>query len=163
VNVTGIYLVADEARGIWDLQGLRGSIVVTTSVNGVVSKRGSLAYDVSKAAANHLVRELAVELAPRIRVNAVAPATVVVGSSMFPRDRVLASLAKYKIVHDSSESTESLRDKLAAFYAERTLTKSPILPEDQADAILFLLGDQSQKTTGQIIAVDGGLQEAFLR
>lgn len=163
VNVTGIYLVADEARAIWDLQGLRGSVVVTTSVNGVVSKRGSLAYDVSKAAANHLIRELAVELAPRIRVNAVAPATVVVGSSMFPRDRVLASLAKYKIAHEPTESTESLRDKLAAFYAERTLTKSPILPEDQAEAILFLLGDQSQKTTGQIIAVDGGLQEAFLR
>jgi NAD(P)-dependent dehydrogenase (short-subunit alcohol dehydrogenase family) len=163
VNVTGVYLVADEAKKIWDAQGLRGSMVVTTSVNAVVSKRGSLAYDASKAAANHLVRELAVELAPRIRVNAVAPATVVAGSAMFPRDRVIASLTKYKIPHSESESTEALRDKLATFYAERTLTKSPILPEDQAEAILFLLGDQSQRTTGQILAVDGGLQEAFMR
>ena len=138
-------------------------MVVTTSVNGVVSKRGSLAYDASKAAANHLVRELAVELAPRIRVNAVAPATVVAGSSMFPRDRVIASLSKYKIAVSESESTEALREKLAAFYAERTLTKTPILPEDQAEGILFLLGDLSQRTTGQILAVDGGLQEAFMR
>ena len=163
VNVTGVFLIADEAKKIWESQGLRGSMVVTTSVNGVVSKRGSMAYDASKAAANHLVRELAIELAPRIRVNAVAPATVVAGSAMFPRDRVIASLAKYQIPHQTSESTEALRDKLAAFYADRTLTKTPILPEDQAEAILFLLGDQSQRTTGQILAVDGGLHEAFMR
>jgi NAD(P)-dependent dehydrogenase (short-subunit alcohol dehydrogenase family) len=163
VNVTGVFLVADEAKQIWDAQALRGSMVVTTSVNAVVSKRGSLAYDASKAAANHLVRELAVELAPRIRVNAVAPATVVAGSAMFPRDRVLASLAKYKIPFSETESTDALRNKLAAFYAQRTLIKSAILPEDQAEAILFLLGDQSKCTTGQILAVDGGLQEAFMR
>ncbi len=163
VNVTGVFLVADETKKIWESQGLRGSMVVTTSVNGIVSKRGSMAYDASKAAANHLVRELAIELAPRIRVNAVAPATVVAGSAMFPRDRVIASLAKYQIPHQTSESTEDLRDKLAAFYADRTLTKTPILPEDQAEAILFLLGDQSQRTTGQILAVDGGLHEAFMR
>jgi len=163
VNVTGVFLVADEAKTIWDAQGLPGSMVVTTSANAIVSKRGSLAYDTSKAAANHLVRELAIELAPRIRVNAVAPATVVAGSAMFPRDRVIASLAKYKISFDEADSTEALRDKLAKFYAERTLTKRPILPDDQAAAILFLLGDQSQCTTGQILAVDGGLPEAFLR
>jgi NAD(P)-dependent dehydrogenase (short-subunit alcohol dehydrogenase family) len=163
VNVTGVFLIADEARAIWEAQGLRGSMVVTTSVNAVVSKRGSFAYDASKAAANHLVRELAIELAPNIRVNAVAPATVVAGSAMFPRDRVIASRTKYKIAFDAAESTETLRGKLAAFYAERTLTKTPILPEDQAEAILFLVGDQSQRTTGQVLAVDGGLHEAFLR
>jgi rhamnulose-1-phosphate aldolase/alcohol dehydrogenase len=163
VNVTGVFLVADEAKTIWDAQGLPGSMVVTTSANAIVSKRGSLAYDTSKAAANHLVRELAIELAPRIRVNAVAPATVVAGSAMFPRDRVIGSLAKYKISFDEADSTEALRDKLAKYYAERTLTKRPILPDDQAAAILFLLGDQSQCTTGQILAVDGGLPEAFLR
>ena len=163
VNVIGPFLVADEARKIWQAQGLRGSMVITTSVNGMVSKKGSLAYDSSKAAANHLVRELAVELAPLIRVNAVAPATVVAGSSMFPRDRVIASLTKYAIPFSESESTEDLRDKLARFYADRTLTKAPIVPSDQAEAIMFLIGDKSSKTTGQLLAVDGGLVEAFVR
>ena len=137
VNVMGGYLVADEARAVWQRQGLRGALVLTTSVNAVVAKPGSLAYDASKAAANHLVRGLAVELAPLVRVNGLAPATVVAGSSMFPRDRVIASLAKYKIVFEDSESTESLRDKLAGFYAERTLTKSPITPDDQAEVAVF--------------------------
>ena len=163
VNVVGSYLVADEARRIWSEQGLRGSLVVTTSVNAVVSKRGSLAYDTSKAAANHLVRELAIELAPLVRVNAVAPATVVEGSAMFPRDRVIASLAKYKIPYSGDADTETLRALLAGFYAERTLTKSPITPADQAEAIWFLLSERSGKTTGQVFPVDGGLVEAFMR
>jgi rhamnulose-1-phosphate aldolase/alcohol dehydrogenase len=163
VNVMGGYLVADEAKPLWTRQGLRGALVLTTSVNAVVSKPGSVAYDTSKAAANHLMRELAVELAPLVRVNALAPATVVAGSSMFPRDRVIASLTKYKIAFEEAEDTESLRNKLAGFYAERTLTKSPITPEDQAEAAVFLISQRSSKTTGQVISVDGGLHEAFLR
>src|SRR5215468_10388503 len=138
INVTGAFLVADEANKIFKRQGLTTNIVLTTSANAVVAKKGSLAYDTSKAAANHLARELAVELAPLTRVNAVAPATVVKGSSMFPRDRVIASLAKYKIPYAEDEPTESLTQKLAHFYAERTLTRSPITPGDQAEAFYLL-------------------------
>ena len=163
INVAGPYFVADEAAKIWSEQGLKGSMVVTTSANAVVSKKGSLAYDTSKAAANHLLRELAVELAPLVRVNGVAPATVVAGSGMFPRDRVIASLTKYEISFSDSEETEDLRDKLAQFYADRTLTKVPITPRDQANGMLFMLSETSAKTTGQILPVDGGLHEAFLR
>lgn len=163
VNVTGAYVVADEANRVFRRQGLPASVVLTTSANGVVAKKGSLAYDASKAAANHLVRELAVEMAPLVRVNAVAPATVVKGSTMFPRDRVVASLVKYEIPFADSETTEDLRDKLAAFYAKRTLTRSPIEPEDQAEAILLLVSRRLAKTTGHVIPVDGGLQEGFLR
>ncbi len=163
INVTGSYLVATEANAIWKKQGLPGQLVLTTSANAVVAKKGSVAYDVSKAAANHLVRELAIELSPLIRVNGVAPATVVQGSAMFPRDRVIASLAKYKIAYDEEESTESLTEKLAQFYAERTLTRSPITPSDQAEAFFLLVSERLSKTTGQIITVDGGLHEAFLR
>ena len=163
INVSGLYLVADEARAIWQAQGLRGSLVLTTSANAVVAKRGSVAYDTSKAAANHLVRELAVELAPLVRVNGVAPATVIQGSAMFPRERVIASLAKYKIPYAEDETSEVLTEKLAQFYAERTLTKNPITPADQAEAIFLLLTDRLSKTTGQIITVDGGLPDAFLR
>jgi NAD(P)-dependent dehydrogenase (short-subunit alcohol dehydrogenase family) len=163
INVTGAYLVADEAAKIWREQGLKASFVVTTSANAVVSKKGSVAYDASKAAANHLVRELAVELAPLVRVNGVAPATVVQGSAMFPRNRVIASLAKYNIPYQESEGDEALRDRLAKFYAERTLTRQPITPADQAEAIFLLLSNRLSKTTGQILSVDGGLHEAFLR
>jgi NAD(P)-dependent dehydrogenase (short-subunit alcohol dehydrogenase family) len=154
----GAYLVADEARAIFARQALRGSMVLTTSVNATVSKKGSLAYDASKAAANHLTRGLAVELAPLVRVNALAPATVVEGSTMFPRDRVLVSLHKYGILFQESEDTATLRQKLADFYAHRTLTGCAITPADQAEAIFFLLSDRSSKTTGQVLPVDGGLE-----
>jgi NAD(P)-dependent dehydrogenase (short-subunit alcohol dehydrogenase family) len=137
--------------------------VLTTSVNAVVAKKGSLAYDTSKAAANHLVRELAVTLAPLVRVNGVAPATVVQGSAMFPRERVISSLAKYQIAYTEDEPTEALTAKLAQFYADRTLLKRPITPADQAEAIFLLLTQRLRQTTGQVIGVDGGLHEAFLR
>lgn len=163
VNVTGSYIVGDEAARTWKEQGLRGNLVLTTSANAVVAKKGSLAYDTSKAAANHLVRELAIELAPLVRVNGVAPATVVQGSAMFPRDRVIGSLAKYNIAYTDDEATESLVRKLAQFYADRTLTKAPITPADQAEAYFLLVSQRLSKTTGQIITVDGGLHEAFLR
>jgi len=163
INVTGSYLVADEAAKTWKEQGLRGNLVLTTSANAVVAKKGSVAYDTSKAAANHLTRELAIELAPLVRVNAVAPATVVQGSAMFPRERVIASLAKYQIPYSEEEPTEVLTQKLAQFYADRTLTRSPITPADQAEAFYLLLTNRLSKTTGQVIAVDGGLHEAFLR
>ncbi len=164
INVTGLYLVADEAfHSLLKYQNLPARIILTTSANAVVAKKGSLAYDTSKAAANHLVRELAVELAPLVRVNGVAPATVVKGSAMFPRERVIASLAKYDIPYAQDEADDSLTGKLAQFYADRTLTKTPIEPEDQAEAFYILLTEKLSKTTGQIITVDGGLHEAFLR
>ncbi|MEY4445954.1 MAG: hypothetical protein RL444_1067 [Verrucomicrobiota bacterium] len=163
LNVTGSYLVADEAYKTWKEQGLRGNLVLTTSANAAVAKKGSVAYDTSKAAANHLVREMAMELSPLIRVNGVAPATVVQGSAMFPRDRVIASLAKYNIPYTDDEATDSLTTKLSRFYADRTLTKNPITPADQAEAYFLLVTNRLSKTTGQVITVDGGLHEAFLR
>jgi rhamnulose-1-phosphate aldolase/alcohol dehydrogenase len=163
INVTGSYLVGDEAFKTWKEQGLKGQLVLTTSANAAVAKKGSVAYDVSKAAGNHLVRELAIELAPLVRVNGVAPATVVQGSAMFPRDRVIGSLAKYNIPYTDNEATESLVKKLAQFYADRTLTKAPITPADQAEAYFLLVSQRLSKTTGQVITVDGGLHEAFLR
>ncbi len=163
INVTGAYIVADEANKVFKRQGLPANVVLTTSANAVVAKKGSLAYDTSKAAANHLVRELAIELSPLVRVNAVAPATVVKGSTMFPRDRVIASLAKYAIEFSEDEDTEDLRGKLANFYAKRTLTQTAIEPDDQAEAIFLLVTKRLGKTTGHVIPVDGGLQDGFLR
>jgi rhamnose utilization protein RhaD (predicted bifunctional aldolase and dehydrogenase)/NAD(P)-dependent dehydrogenase (short-subunit alcohol dehydrogenase family) len=163
INVTANHRLADELAKIFREQDLDGSIVLTSSANAVVSKRGSEAYDVSKAALSHFVRELAISLAPKVRVNGISPATVVKGSTMFPRDRVTASLTKYGIKFDPQATDEELREQLAGFYAKRTLTHHSIDPEDCAAAILFLAGPQSRCTTGHLIPVDGGLTEAFLR
>jgi rhamnose utilization protein RhaD (predicted bifunctional aldolase and dehydrogenase)/NAD(P)-dependent dehydrogenase (short-subunit alcohol dehydrogenase family) len=163
INVTANHRLADELAKILREQNLDGSIVLTSSANAVVPKHGSEAYDVSKAALSHLVRELAISLAPKVRVNGISPATVVKGSTMFPRDRVIASLTKYEIKFDPRETDEQLRGLLAEFYARRTLTHQPIDPEDCAAAILFLAGPGSRCTTGHLIPVDGGLTEAFLR
>ncbi len=163
INVSSNHVLAEEAGAILKAQRLPASIVLTSSANAVVPKHGSEPYDVSKAAINHLIRELAVGFGPHIRVNGIAPATVVSGSAMFPRDRVIASLEKYQIAFGADETTEALRDKLAAFYAQRTITKRPIQPIDCANAICFLASEVSGKTTGHVIPVDGGLPEAFLR
>ena len=163
VNVTANYMLTDEAHPVFTAQGIDGSIVLTSSANAVVAKRGTEAYDVSKAALSHLVRELAVTYSPKVRVNGISPATVVKGSTMFPRDRVIASLKKYNLVHDEKASDDELRNELAKFYARRTLTAQPIDPRDCAQAILFLAGPHTPCTTGHIIPVDGGLTEAFLR
>jgi rhamnose utilization protein RhaD (predicted bifunctional aldolase and dehydrogenase)/NAD(P)-dependent dehydrogenase (short-subunit alcohol dehydrogenase family) len=163
VNVTANYLLADEAAKVFAEQGIDASVVLTSSANAVVAKRGSEAYDVSKAALSHLVRELAVSMAPKVRVNGISPATVVKGSTMFPRDRVIASLKKYKLPFEEKMTDDELRNELAKFYATRTLTHQPIDPKDCAQAILFLAGPLARCTTGHLIPVDGGLTEAYLR
>ncbi len=163
VNVTGNYLLAQQTEWVFKDQDLDCAMVLTSSANAIVPKKGSEAYDTSKAALNHLVRELAIKLSPQVRVNAIAPATVVAESSMFPRDRVMQSLKKYKISFSESQTTEELQARLGDFYAQRTLTKKPILPQDCARAVLWLISDESAKTTGHVIPVDGGLSEAFLR
>jgi rhamnose utilization protein RhaD (predicted bifunctional aldolase and dehydrogenase)/NAD(P)-dependent dehydrogenase (short-subunit alcohol dehydrogenase family) len=163
INVKANYLLADEAARILREQDLDSTLLLVSSANAVVPKRGSEAYDVSKAAVNHLVRELAVSLAPKVRVNGICPATVIKGSTMFPRDRVISSLKKYGIPFEDSLSDDALRALLANFYAGRTLTHRAIDPKDCAEAILFLSGPKSCCTTGHLIPVDGGLAEAFLR
>ena len=104
-------------------QNLDASIVLTSSANAVVAKRGSEAYDVSKAALSHLVRELAISLSPKIRVNGISPATVIKGSTMFPRDRVIASLKKYEIPYEDSRQRRP-----AAHFAGRVLCQAHAHP-----------------------------------
>src|SRR6201993_538136 len=157
------FLLVEEVARIFQEQGLLGSIVLTSSANAIVPKRGSEAYDVSKAALSHLIRELAVSHAPLVRINGISPATVVKGSTMFPRDRVITSLKKYNIPFQEGSSDDELRGLLAKFYAGRTLPHVPIDPSPCAQAILFLAGPKAPCTTGHLIPVDGGLTDAFLR
>jgi len=163
VNVTANYLLATEAARIFEDQKLHGNIVFTSSGNAVIAQGGSEAYDVSKAALSHLVRELAVALAPNIRVNAISPATIIRGSSMFPRDQLQASLTRFKIPFQDQFSDEELRHRLGTFFAERTLTHKIIETADCAEAILYLASPRARCTTGHVVPVDGGIVDAFLR
>jgi rhamnose utilization protein RhaD (predicted bifunctional aldolase and dehydrogenase)/NAD(P)-dependent dehydrogenase (short-subunit alcohol dehydrogenase family) len=164
INLLASYIVADEGKELMARQGSGGSIILFSSANAIVPKKGTFAYDTSKAAVSHLVREFAIECAPHgIRVNGIAPASVVEGSLQFHRERVMMSLAKYNIPFKESESDEALRDKLAHFYGQRTLLKKPVTPAAIAEAALLLAGPRLSLTTGQILPVDAGLTEAFLR
>jgi rhamnulose-1-phosphate aldolase/alcohol dehydrogenase len=165
VNLLGSYVPADEAIEIFKAQKTGGSICLISSANAVVAKQGSFAYDVSKAALSHLVRELAVQGgAHGVRVNAVAPASVVEGSLQFPKERVITSLEKYGVTFDKNDDVEILRQKLAKFYAQRTLLKRPVTPAMVAEAVVLLLQDNLVGlTTGHVLPVDAGLPEAFLR
>jgi len=73
------------------------------------------------------------------------------------------SLHHYIACDLGAESGRVMLGTRAQFYADRTLTKQPITPADQAEAIFLLLTKRLSKTTGQVISVDGGLHEAFLR
>src|SRR5436305_14849395 len=92
INITGNYFLLRELEWVLRDQKLPAAMVLTSSANAVVPKHGSDAYDISKTALNHLIRELAVGFGPLVRVNGIAPATVVAGSTSFPRCRVIHSL-----------------------------------------------------------------------
>ena len=124
-------------------QGLPASIVLTSSANAVVPKPGSEPYDVSKAAINHLIRELAIGLGPLVRVNGIAPATVVAGSAMFPRDRVIVSLKKYR-----SRSTSRSRPRAARQAGGVLRAAHDHAPADSADRLRqrdLLAGRRSER------------------
>ncbi len=78
-------------------------------------------------------------------------------------ESVVHTAAGIDIPFGEDEDTEVLRDRLAGFYAQRTLTKTPVTPADQAEVAYLLTSSKLSKTVGQIISVDGGLQDAFLR
>ncbi|MGM7671679.1 SDR family oxidoreductase [Microbacterium sp. A93] len=137
VNVIGTLAWTQESvRAGLGSQVTGGVVVNLSSVTGEVSSPGIGWYGVSKAAVSHLTRTLSVELAPRIRVNAVAPAVV---KTRFAR-------ALY----------EGREEEVASAYPMGRLGA----PEDVADAVAYLCSDGSAWITGQVLNVDGGLLNA---
>ncbi|WP_460772806.1 SDR family oxidoreductase [Microbacterium sp. GXF7504] len=136
VNVLGTLAWTQAAvrQGLGDRPG--AAVVNLSSVTGDVPSHGIGWYGVSKAAVSHLTRTLSVELAPRIRVNAVAPAVV---KTTFAR-------ALY----------EGREEEVAAAYPMGRLGT----PEDVADAVAYLCGDGAGWVTGQVLTLDGGLLNA---
>lgn len=154
VMARGSFLVSREAARIMIDQGLGGDIVYVTSKNASFAGPSNIAYSAAKADQAHQVRLLAVELGEYgIRVNAVAPDGVVQGSGIFAGGWGANRAAVYGIEEKD----------LGAFYAQRTILKREVVPEDVASVISLLACDELARTTGTVIPVDGGVAAAFVR
>lgn len=154
VNATGHFLICREAMRAFRRQSLGGNIVVVATKNIVAPGKDFGAYSASKAAQAQLARVLAIEGGDDgVRVNMVNPDAVIEGSGLWSQEVREARAAAYGIPVE----------KLEHYYAMRNLLKTKITGQDVAEAVLFLASDRSSKTTGTMIAVDGGVREAFPR
>jgi meso-butanediol dehydrogenase/(S,S)-butanediol dehydrogenase/diacetyl reductase len=134
-NLTGTFAMCREVAIPMGETG-SGSIVNIASIGGLVGYPGSVGYQSSKGAVVQMTRTLAVEWGPRqIRVNAVAPGHVAT-----------------ELVKKQWLTEPELRD----FFLSRTPLNRLALPEDIANAVLFLASDAASSITGQTVAVDGG-------
>ncbi|HEY0411702.1 MAG TPA: bifunctional rhamnulose-1-phosphate aldolase/short-chain dehydrogenase [Allosphingosinicella sp.] len=154
VLVEGYFLAARAAFPLMRLQK-GGSIVFIGSKNALAATPNASAYASAKAAALHLARCLALEGAgDGIRVNVVNPDAVIRGSKIWDGKWREERADAYGV-----DPGEELED----FYRQRSMLKRAVLPEDVAEAVLFLASDASAKSTGNIINVDGGNAQAFTR
>ncbi len=154
VMAKGSFLVAREAARIMIDQAMGGDIVYVCSKNALFAGPNNVAYGAAKADQAHQVRLLAAELGEfGIRVNGVNPDAVVRGSGIFAKGWGAQRAAVYGVPED----------ELGNFYAQRTLLKREVLPEDVAAAVFALTGGDLALTTGLHIPVDAGVAAAFLR
>ncbi|MFT2010480.1 bifunctional aldolase/short-chain dehydrogenase [Pontibacter sp. 13R65] len=154
VLVKGQFLVSKEAVKVLRKQATGGDIVNIASKNGIVSGPNNVAYGTAKAAQMHMSRLLAAELGPdKIRVNVVNPDAVIRGSKIWGSGWAAGRAKAYGI------SIE----ELPAYYAKRTVLNEEILAEDIANAVFVFVGGLMNKSTGNVLNVDGGVPAAFLR
>jgi NAD(P)-dependent dehydrogenase (short-subunit alcohol dehydrogenase family) len=154
VMAKGSFLVAQAAARAMIDQQLGGDIVYIASKNAILAGPDNIAYSATKADQAHQVRLLAAELGKyQIRVNGVNPDGVVQGSGIFASGWGAQRAAVYGVP----------QDELGAFYAQRTLLKREVLPEDVANVVAALCSDEFSRTTGALVPVDGGVAGAFLR
>jgi rhamnulose-1-phosphate aldolase/alcohol dehydrogenase len=154
VMARGSFLVSREAARVMIEQGRGGDIIYIASKNAIFAGPNNLAYGASKADQAHQVRLLAAELGEHgIRVNGINPDAVVRGSGIFARGWGAQRAAVYGVEEE----------KLGEYYAQRTLLKREVLPEDVASAVFALTAGDLSQTTGLLIPVDAGVAAAFLR
>jgi len=154
VNSTGHFLVAREAMRVMIAQGIGGALVFVATKNVMAPGKDFAAYSAAKAAEAQLAKVLALEGAPHgIRSNIVNPDAVFQDSRLWSDD----------VRRQRAQAQGITVDQLEDFYRKRNLLGARILPEDVAEAVLFLASDRSAKTTGCTITVDGGVREAFPR
>jgi rhamnulose-1-phosphate aldolase len=154
IMAKGSFLVSKASAPVLIEQGLGGDIVYIASKNSVFAGPNNIAYSATKADQAHQVRLLAVELGGYgIRVNGINPDGVVRGSGIFASGWGANRAKTYGIEEE----------KLGEFYAQRTILKREVLPENVANAVSVLTGPDLSHTTGLHIPVDAGVAAAFLR
>jgi NAD(P)-dependent dehydrogenase (short-subunit alcohol dehydrogenase family) len=154
VNSTGHFLVAREAMRVLIRQRLGGALVFVATKNVMAPGKDFAAYSAAKAAEAQLAKVLALEGAAHgIRSNIVNP------DAVFQDSRLWSEEVRRQRAQAQGIGVDQLED----FYRKRNLLGVRILPEDVAEAVLFLASDRSAKTTGCTITVDGGVREAFPR
>ncbi len=135
-------------------QGTGGTIVVVGSKNGVAAGSNAALYSAAKAFELHLMRVTAADFAKQgIRCNAINPDGVVTGSAIWSDE--------WK--EQTAKSLGIPAEELVQHYAKRSLLGTVVTPDDCAEAICWLAGPRSSRTTGAVIPVDGGNKEGFLR
>jgi rhamnulose-1-phosphate aldolase len=154
IMAKGSFLVSKAAAKVLIEQGLGGDIVYIASKNSVFAGPNNIAYSATKADQAHQVRLLAVELGEYgVRVNGINPDGVVRGSGIFASGWGANRAKTYGIEEE----------KLGEFYAQRTILKREVLPENVANAVAAITGPDFSHTTGLHVPVDAGVAAAFLR
>lgn len=154
ILVMGQYIVSKAGVKIMKEQGLGGDIVNIVSKNALVAGPKNVAYGTAKAAQLHMSRLMAAELADyKIKVNVVNPDAVIENSNIWEGGWAENRAKAYGI---------EVKD-LPQYYANRTLLKESVKVSDIADAAFVLVSGLLDKTTGNMINVDGGLAAAFPR
>src|SRR5260221_5540134 len=154
VLVKGQFLVTQAGVEVMRKQAIGGDVLNIVSKNALVSGPNNAGYGSAKAAQLHLSRLNAAELGgDKIRVNVVNPDAVISDSRIWESGWAEGRAKAYGV--SVSE--------LPAFYAKRTLLNEIILPEDIANACFVLVGGLMNKSTGNVLNVDGGVAMAFVR
>jgi NAD(P)-dependent dehydrogenase (short-subunit alcohol dehydrogenase family) len=154
VNSTGHFLVTREALRVLRAQGLGGSLVYVATKNVMSPGKDFAAYSAAKAAEAQLAKVAALEGGPHgIRANIVSPDAVFRDSGLWSEE----------VRRERARAQGIAVDQVEEFYRRRNLLGVSVLPEDVAEAVLFLASDRSAKTTGCTLTVDGGVKDAFPR
>ena len=154
IMAKGSFLVSKATAPVLIEQGMGGDVIYISSKNSVFAGPNNIAYSATKADQAHQVRLLAVELGEHgIKVNGINPDGVVRGSGIFAAGWGANRAKTYGI--DEQD--------LGKFYAQRTILKREVLPENVANAVSVLTGPDLSHTTGLHIPVDAGVAAAFLR
>jgi rhamnulose-1-phosphate aldolase/alcohol dehydrogenase len=154
VLVKGQFFVTQDAVAIMRKQDMGGDVINIASKNALVSGPNNAGYGSAKAAQTHLSRLNAAELGKdKIRVNVVNPDAVISDSKIWEGEWAAGRAKAYGIKVE----------ELPAFYAKRTLLNEVILPDDIANACFALVSGLLDKSTGNILNVDGGVAASFVR